>query len=134
MKLPHGPSSLRTSDIATSRGSDCVMPSARRIAVRSAGLGRSPNTTRRITVEGQVLHPRMGAQRHARLPARDLVARERGDRLPPARERVAVERRQQQPALAQVLGAGEHEDRARAGERLQHRRARAALEHVRARR
>ena len=48
MNVRHGPARFCISDIATRRGSDVVMSSARRIASRSSG-SPLPNTTRRIT-------------------------------------------------------------------------------------
>ena len=108
------------------------MSSAARIAARSGGSG-APSTTRRITssvsscIRGSVRSGRPGAQRatSAAASARDR----RAVRLHP----LAVERRQHQLALAQVLLAAREQDRARAGERLEHGRARAAAQHVRRR-
>ena len=81
-------------------------------------------------LERERLHALQRPDRPARRPAVELLLGERGDRVAPARERLAVERREHQPPLAQVLGAVQQQDRVRAGERLQHARALAAAEHL----
>ena len=96
--------------------------SARRIASRSRG-SPPPNTTRRMIssatacMRSSVLIGRPGSQRAS------SVVGHAGHRLAPALELLAVEGRQHELALLQVLLAVEHEDRARAGERLQEGRA-----------
>ena len=84
-------------------------------------------------LERDRLHPLERLQRPARLPARQLVLGHARHRRPPARERLAVEGRQHQPPLLQVLLAVEHEDRARAREGLQERRAGAGAQLIRRR-
>ena len=81
-------------------------------------------------LERHRLHALERPQRRARLPARQLFVSDARHRRPPARERLAVERRQHQAALLQMLLAVEHEDRARAGERLQEGRAGAGVQLV----
>jgi hypothetical protein len=79
-------------------------------------------------LERDRLHPLERLQRAAGRPARELLVGGAGHRLAPAGQRLAVEGRQHELALAHVLLAVEHEDRARAGERLQERGARARVE------
>ncbi len=122
----------RYSDIASSRGSDAVMSSARADRVAQLGPLLGAEHEPQDHVERERLHARRACA--ARAPAghvRDLGARELGDRRAPAGRRLAVEGGQQLAAAAQVLGAVGEQDRGRAGERLQHRRARAAVELLR---
>ena len=85
-------------------------------------------------LERHRLHPLERPDRLAGCPRGELRLRHARHRLAPALELLAVERRQHQLALLQVLLAVEHEDRARAGERLQERRARPGAQLVRGRR
>ena len=78
------------------------MSSAARIAARSCGVGRAEHDAQ-DHVERQLLHPRQRPQRPAGLPAGELGLGERGDRRAVRLHPLAVERRQHQLALAQVL-------------------------------
>lgn len=62
-------------------------------------------------LEGEDPHPGAHPELRAPLPARDLGLGDVADHLAEGTDRRALERRQQELALAQVLGSVEHEDR-----------------------
>ena len=72
----------RCSDIATSRGSEAVMSSARRIAARSCGRSTGPSTTRRITssvsacIRGSVRSSPAGQRAASAAASSAIVARQ----------------------------------------------------------
>ena len=81
-------------------------------ALDGAALGAAPtpNTPRHDHLQGHRLHPRRQRERLADRPAVDLLVGDVGDHLDVALHGLAVERRQQQLALAHVARAdrGEH--------------------------
>jgi hypothetical protein len=75
-------------------------------------------------LERDRLHRRRQREWAPQRPALDLALSGVRDHLGIARDGLAVERRQQQPALAHVLGSDERQHRARAHDRAQRRLAR----------
>jgi hypothetical protein len=70
-------------------------------------------------LEGDVVHPRQRAHRHARRPRRQLPASRLADQLLVGAHALAVERRQDDLAAAQVLGAVEKQQVLGAQQRTQ---------------
>ena len=128
-KRPYGPMSRCTSDIAIRFGVLCVRSSALRSACLSSGSWEPKMTRWMISSVSSCI---FGSALNGVLdgPRVQVLVRELLDGRRPALQRLAVEGRQHEPALPEVLVAVQDQDRVAAHERLEEVRRVPALEHV----